>query len=86
MWARGQRCDALQLFSLLRKESLRSVLSEARMSEGSMGSPFANPGWLMTLDFVVGAFLLAAVVFALIEDRRHAKELKAWRDSLGVEE
>jgi hypothetical protein len=51
-----------------------------------MGSPFANPGWLMTLDWVVGVFLLASVVFAIREDRRHAKELKAWRDSLGVEE
>jgi hypothetical protein len=51
-----------------------------------MGSPFSNPGWLMTLDWVVGAFLLAAVVFGVREDRRAEKELKAWRKSLEIEE
>jgi hypothetical protein len=50
-----------------------------------MGHPLANPGWLVTLDWVVAAFLLACVIFAVREDRRAEKELKRWRDYMGGE-
>lgn len=47
-----------------------------------MGHPLANPGWLMTLDWMVVCFALGVFIVALVETWTNGREAMAWREYL----